>query len=141
YLAAQLIAAPRFPGRWLLPRLRAPAFMNLGHQLLVDYQQLAAIVWQVALDASAVARRVRNHRLLAAIGVPAAALGIMLLTTLSSAAKTIGVLVMLIAGIVIKLLKSRQDRIAHDAVAEVRANALQRLSQNEWTKHEPAVTV
>lgn len=141
YLAAQLIAAPRFPERWLLPRLRAPAFTNLGHQLLVDYPQLATIVWRVALDASAAARRVRNHRLLAAIGVPAAGLGILLLTTLSSRAKAIGVLIMLIAGIVIKLLKARQDRIAHDAVADIRANALTRLSQNEWTRQEPPVTV
>ncbi|HEX3765514.1 MAG TPA: hypothetical protein VHW23_42755 [Kofleriaceae bacterium] len=138
YLAAQLIAAPRFPERWLLPRLRAPVFTNLGHQLLVDYEQLATIVWRVALDASAAVKHARKLWLTVGIGVLAAALGVVLCRF---GALVLGGFELAIAGVALVVIKSRQDRIAHEAVADIRADALNRLSRSDWTCPEPAVTV
>ncbi|MGH9837324.1 MAG: hypothetical protein ACREEM_00895 [Blastocatellia bacterium] len=42
-LAAELIARQDFPQKYTLPKLYPPAFNNLGHQLLVDYQLLFTI--------------------------------------------------------------------------------------------------
>lgn len=138
YLAAQLIAAPRFPERWLLPRLRAPVFANLGHQLLVDYEQLATVVWRVALDASAAVQRVRKLGLLVVIGLLAAALGLLLC---KFGAPVLGGFELTSTCVALAVINNRQNRLAHEAVADVRADALNQLSRNDWTSPKPAVTI
>src|SRR5262249_50232455 len=62
YLAAHVIAQPRFPEYEVLPNPRPAAFTNFGHQPMVDHERLVHTVWQVAFQAREAARRHDQRR-------------------------------------------------------------------------------
>jgi hypothetical protein len=136
YLAAHVIAHPRFPERAVLPGPRPAAFTNFGHQPMVDYERLVNIVWQVALEASAVAKRTWGNWKFALYltGFSLGGLSIALYGL-----NGFGYCVAL--GLILRVIKGRFDRSARRVVADVRATALNQLAQQRFEQREPAMAV
>ncbi len=126
YLAAQIIADPSFPKREKLPKPLPPPFCNFGHQLLVDYECLLRIVWQVALDARAAAMRTGFRRIPL---ITIAACAVWLLSLLSFDLLIITIAGILLAGALIAYRAHAKDA-ARKAMARVRANALEQLVED-----------
>lgn len=136
YMAAHLIVNPGFPNRKKLPKSLPPPFCNFGHLILVDYDRLLRIVWRVALDARTAAMKTGARGMQWVTRVTAL---VWLLSLLSLNAPIIGCLGIVLVGVVMYGIRVLKE--ACEAVAKVRADALEQLLENRFGEGESQVCV
>lgn len=135
YLAAQIILQSDFPNRANMPRISAPEFSNLGHQIFVDYNALVNAVWKTALDVkSAVSEYSKIRKIWAILVVIAIVSGAFLF---SVAPIHIGAvyIVLFIAYFFVR----KQRAAAKKAAAKIRSEAVTRLLLEPNIKTDPVV--
>lgn len=59
-LAGYIISNPDFPKQEHLPYVTPPAFLTFGHQVLIDYQYIVRVVWQVTEEIRSTARELQS---------------------------------------------------------------------------------
>jgi hypothetical protein len=141
YLAAQIIADPSFPNQKTIPQPSPPPFCNFGHQLLVDYERLLRIVWQVALEvrAEVLGRRLRRNALKWAPWITIIiSIGIFTLSYYLDPLALISEPPLLTGTAVIMIWLSKAARAD---VANVRAKALQQLLEDRFKEDQNLFSV
>ena len=132
-LAAELIARQDFPLRHALPRLYPPAFNNFGHQLLLDYQLLLAIVWEVVEEIKRAVEKWQDKKLPWVIGILALGITLLLIGFTNFAAFPFLLLLALLGlPALYSVVTARIQKSMKRDVAEIRAEAIRNLMKGEW---------
>ncbi len=132
-LTAELIARQDFPQKLALPKLYPPAFNNFGHQLLLDYQLLLAIVWEVVEEIKIAVEKWQDKKLPWVIGILALGITLLLIGFLNFTAFPFLLLLALLGlPALYRFVTARIQKSMKRDVAEIRAEAIRNLMKGEW---------